>query len=94
MGVGRLIVEFPRSHIIRYTQPIRILWTSDQLVAEAATYTTHNQHNKGTSMPSAGLEPAIPVTQRLQTDALDRTATGIAEKKRTQYELHIPRQMR
>ena len=28
-------------------------------------------------MPSAGLEPAVPQVQRLQTDALERTATGI-----------------
>jgi hypothetical protein len=90
MGVGRLIVEVSRSHIIRHTQPIRILWTSDQPVAEAATYTVHN---KRTSMPSGGFETAIPATQQLQTDALDRTATGIADKKRTQYKPHIPRQM-
>ena len=90
MCVGCLVVEVSISHIIRHTQPIRILWTSDQLVAEAATYTTHN---KRTSMPSAGFEPAIPATQRLQTDALGRTATGTADKKRTQYKLHIARQM-
>jgi hypothetical protein len=28
-------------------------------------------------MPRAGLEPAIPATNRQQTFALDRTATGI-----------------
>jgi len=25
-------------------KPVELLWTSDQLVAEAATYTTHNKH--------------------------------------------------
>jgi hypothetical protein len=30
-----------------------------------------------TSMPPVGLEPTIPVSERLQTHALDRTATGI-----------------
>jgi len=94
MGVGRLIVEVSRSHIIRHTQLVRIILTSDQLGAEAATYTTHNPHNARTSMPSAGFEPAIPATQRLQTDALDRTAAGIADMKRVQYKLHIPRHMR
>ena len=33
-----LTVEFSRSHTFG------ILWTSDQLVAEAATYKTHNKH--------------------------------------------------
>jgi hypothetical protein len=28
-------------------------------------------------MPRAGLESAIPATKRLQTDVLDRVATGI-----------------
>ena len=39
--------------------------------------TTHNTHNRQTSMPSAGYEPAIPAGDRLQTLALDRSATGI-----------------
>jgi len=47
---------------------------SDQLVAEAGTYTTHNRR---TSMYSAGFETAIPAMEHLQTYALDRTATGI-----------------
>ena len=28
-------------------------------------------------MPSEGFEPAIPIVERLQSDALDHTATGI-----------------
>ena len=28
-------------------------------------------------MPPAGFEPALPASERLQTHALDRTATGI-----------------
>ena len=50
---------------------------NDQLVAEAATNTTHHKHKRRTSMPSEGLEPAIPATQQLQTYALDRTATRL-----------------
>jgi len=38
-GLGRLIVEVSRSH----TYTIGFLWTSDQLVAEAATCTTHKK---------------------------------------------------
>jgi hypothetical protein len=39
--------------------------------------TTHNTHNRQTSMPPAGFEPKIPVSERPQTHALDRAATGI-----------------
>ena len=35
------------------------------------------QHTTQTSMPPAGFEPAIPAGERLQTHALDRSATGI-----------------
>jgi hypothetical protein len=58
----------------------------DQPVAEAATYTTHNKHKRRTtSMPSVGFEPRIPVVERLQTYALDRTATGIGADPITAY---------
>jgi len=49
----------------------------DQVVSEAATHTTLDQHNRITSMPSVRLEPAIPEFERPQTQALDRKATGI-----------------
>jgi len=44
----------------RHAFPVGLIWASDQLVTEAATFTTHNKHKRRTSMPSAGLEPAIP----------------------------------
>jgi hypothetical protein len=50
---------------------------SDQLVPEAATYTTYNKHKRRTSMPSVGFELAITTIKRVQTHALDRTATGL-----------------
>ena len=37
----------------------------------------NNNHNRQISMPTAGFEPAIPASKRLQTDALDRSAIGI-----------------
>jgi len=43
--------------------------------------TTNNSHNKQTSMPPAGLEPAIPASIRPQTHALYCTATGTAKYK-------------
>jgi len=42
---------------------------SDQPVADAATWTTRNKHNRRTSMPSVGFEPAIPAMEKPQTHA-------------------------
>ena len=39
--------------------------------------TTHNTHNRQTSMPLVGFEPTISAGERPQTYALDRAATGI-----------------
>ena len=39
--------------------------------------TTHNTYKRQTSMPQAGFEPANPADDRLQTNALDRSATGV-----------------
>ena len=38
--------------------------------------TTHNIHNRQTSMPPVGFEPTISAGERPQTYALDRAATG------------------
>ena len=38
--------------------------------------TTHNNHNRQTSMPPVGIEPTAPAGERPQTYALNRTATG------------------
>ena len=38
--------------------------------------TTHNTHNRQTSTLPAGIEPAIPASERPQTHAWDRAATG------------------
>jgi hypothetical protein len=39
--------------------------------------TTHNTHNRQTSMPPAGFETTIPVSEGPQTHALERTATWV-----------------
>ena len=39
--------------------------------------TTHNTYKRQTFMPPSGLESTIPVSERPQTHALDRAATGI-----------------
>jgi hypothetical protein len=38
--------------------------------------TTHNTHNRQTSMPPVGFEPTISAGERPKTYALDRTPTG------------------
>jgi len=38
--------------------------------------TTHNTHNRQTSMPPVGFKPTISAGERPQTHALDRAATG------------------
>jgi hypothetical protein len=45
-GLGHLIFEVPGSHTIGYTHPVELLSMSDQPVAEAANYTTHNKHKR------------------------------------------------
>jgi hypothetical protein len=62
---------------LHHTHLAGFLQTSDQLVAEATTYTTHNKHRRQTYTSSAGIKPIIPATERLQTYALDRMATRI-----------------
>jgi hypothetical protein len=39
--------------------------------------TTHNTHKRETSLFPAGIEPAVPASERSQTHALDRAATEI-----------------
>jgi len=71
-----LIVEASRSHLD--TPHSRgPLWTIDQPVARDLYLTTHNTHNRQSSMPLSGFKPTIPVSEQPQTHALDRAATGI-----------------
>jgi hypothetical protein len=55
---------------------VRLLWTKDQSDS-VKTCTTHNAHNRQTSIPLAGFEPTNPPKERPQTHGLDRAATGI-----------------
>jgi len=73
-----LLCKVPRS---RSDTPhlIGLLWTSDQLVAETSTCTTHNNHQTHTSMPHVGFEPATPASKRPQTHALDRATTRVGQ---------------
>jgi len=48
-----------QTNIHRNVHPVRLLSLSDQNVAEAATYTTHNKNKRRTTMTSAGFETPI-----------------------------------
>jgi len=43
--------------------------------------TTHNTHNRQTSMPPVGFEPTISAGERPQTYVLDREATGTGSSR-------------
>jgi len=77
VGQGLLIIEVSRSHSRRTTVSKTSL---DTWSARRKNYlTTHNTQKRQISMLSAGFEPAIPASERLQTHAFDRAATGIGK---------------
>jgi hypothetical protein len=72
---GRLVVGNSTSHTITHTRGKTPLdeWSA----RHRGRYLHSTQHRRWTSIPSAGLEPAIPAMKRPQTFVLGRTATGI-----------------
>jgi len=72
--VSYILTEQPNSDkgrlILRFLDHTQLdTHSSDQLVAEVTTYTTHNKHQRPKSIPSAGFEPAVSRIERLQTYA-------------------------
>ena len=51
--------------------------------------TTHNTHNRQTSMTQLGFEPTISVVERPQTYALDRAANGTGARRVTLIKCYI-----
>jgi hypothetical protein len=76
VGQRLLIIETSRSHSDT-THSVGLFWTSDQPDAKDFYLTTDNTHNRQTSVPPAGFETAIPVSQQLQTHTLDSATTGM-----------------
>jgi hypothetical protein len=78
-GLDFHMAKVSRSHTVTHTHththinPKRFLCTNDQLDTQAATHTTHNKHNRRTSMPSTGFDPTVSGIKRQNTRALDRT---------------------
>ena len=75
MGQGLLIIEASRSQSDT-PHSVGLLWMNDQPYAECYL-TTHNTHKRHTSMPPAGIAPAIPASVRPQNQTVDHVATGI-----------------
>jgi hypothetical protein len=73
-GLGRLIGRFFTITLWDTPHSVGFPCKRDQPIAETSTW----QHTTLTrDMPSVGFESTIPVSERLQTYALDRAATGI-----------------
>jgi hypothetical protein len=75
-GLGHLIVEVSRSHTIRHTHWVGLLWMINQLIAQTDTYTVHSMHKRRTIMLSVAFRVAIPAMKKLHTSALDGMTTG------------------
>jgi hypothetical protein len=55
---------------------VGLLWTRISARHKELYLTTHNTHNRQTSMPQVVFEPTISTGERRQTYAYDRVATG------------------
>jgi hypothetical protein len=76
VGRGRLIIEASRSHS---DTPVGRTPLDEWSARRRDIYlTTHNTDNRQTSMPPAEFKPGFPASERPQTRALDREATGIS----------------
>jgi hypothetical protein len=77
VGKGRLIIQASRSHSDThhslYDSSGRVISPKQRSVPDN---TQHSQEKKK-SMPPVGFEPAIPASERPQTHAWHRAATGI-----------------
>ena len=63
---GSFIFGVLGSHTIRLNHSVEFLRTIDQLTTQAATYITHDKHNRRKSTPSARIQTAIRAIERLQ----------------------------
>ena len=59
MDLGLLNVEISSSHSDT-PHSLALAWSSDLPISENSILTTHNTHNKQTSMPQVVFEPAVP----------------------------------
>lgn len=77
MGLGCLIVEVSRSHIFRHTTLSTTPLDTGMACPKYLYLTSFNTHKRQTSMGPDGFEPAIPISERPETDFLDRVVTSV-----------------
>jgi hypothetical protein len=75
-----LIIEVSRSHSDT-PHSVGLLWTSDQPDAAASTWNHTTLTSDRHPCLFAGFEPSIPASERSQTYAVDRAATGVGPVK-------------
>jgi hypothetical protein len=76
-GLGRLIFRGFTITLFRHTTFGRTPLDEGPARRRDLYLTIYNTHKRQTSMPLVDFEPTILVSERPQTHALDRTATGI-----------------
>jgi hypothetical protein len=76
MDQGNLIIEVLRSHSVIHTTLGKTPLDAESARRRHFHLTTHNTQKKH-PYPPVGFEPVIPASERWQTHALDRAATGI-----------------
>ena len=87
-GLERLIVRGFKITLLRHNTFGRTPLDERSSLPRDLYLTIHNTYKRQTSMPSAGFEPAIPVSEPPQTHTLDRTATGIGRGYVYAYIIH------
>jgi len=65
MGTGHTSLVRLLNHT--YSHLLGLLWISDQLVYEAATYITLDTRERPTPIPSCGFQPMVPAIKQLHT---------------------------
>ena len=75
-GFSRLIFEVTWAHTQRRATVGRTPLGEWSIRHRDLYLTTHNAHNRQTSMPLVGFKPTISADERPKTYALDRAATG------------------
>jgi len=73
---GVLIIDATRSHSDKRTTVGRAPLDEGSDHRRDLYLTTHNTHNRQTSMQPVGFEPTIPAIEQPQTHFLDRAASG------------------
>jgi hypothetical protein len=76
-GIGRLIFRGFTIALFRHITFGRTPLDEGPTRRRDIYLTTHNNHKRQTSMAPVGFEPTILISERPQTHALDRMATGI-----------------